>query len=98
MCLNSSPPPETGRGVYFLKVKQKEYEKWFKEKFGVEPFTAEEEREIKAMLFDAGQSLHVLGNVNRFARYQIAYMEQEQRDNKARMEDEDMEELASYAH
>lgn len=40
MCLNSSPPPETGRGVYFLKVKQKEYEKWFKEKFGVEPFTA----------------------------------------------------------
>ena len=77
---------------------QKQYEKWFKEKFGVEPFTDEEIQEIKAMLFSVGQGLHVLGKVNRFAKYQIAYMEREQRENKARIEDEAMEELASYAH
>lgn len=77
---------------------QKQYEKWFKEKFGVEPFTNEEVNEIKAILFDVGQSFNVYGKVNRFFRY-YKYSERiHQIEEHKRQEDEYWEELASYAY
>ena len=77
---------------------QKEYEKTFREMFGVEPFTDDEMDEIKAILFNAGQSPNVYGRINRFNRYHKYSEMYRQKEELKRQEDEDWEELASFAH
>lgn len=77
---------------------RKEYEKTFRETFGVEPFTDDEMDEIKAILFDAGQSFNVYGRINRFYRYHKYSEMYRQKEELKRQEDEDWEELASFAH
>ena len=54
-------------------MKQKEYEKWFKEKFGVEPLTDEEITDIKACLFEASNSVKCCSS-NFYNRYMGAYL------------------------
>lgn len=74
---------------------QKQYEKDFKERFGVEPFTEEESCEIKAMLFNMGMHPDCGNQPNRYIRYQryAAYMEEKMMNE--RYEDAVYEELAS---
>lgn len=79
-------------------MRQAEYGRLFRDKFGVEPFTEEEMEEIKAALFDAGSSPHVYGDVNMYARYQAFSERRRQREERQRTEDEEWEKLASFAH
>ena len=61
-------------------------------------FTDDEMDEIKAILFNAGQSFNVYGRINRFYRYHKYSEMYRQKEELKRQEDEDWEELASFAH
>ena len=77
---------------------QKQYEKDFKERFGVQPFTAEEICEIKAMLFNMGLHPECGNQPNRYIRYHrdAAYIEGKRMKEQA--EDAFYEELASFVN
>lgn len=79
-------------------MREKDYKKKFKEMFGVDPFTEDEIRELKAMLFEMGSDMHVIGNLNIYSRYYPDYEYICQKEEQKRQEDEQWEELASFAH
>lgn len=66
---------------------RKEYEKTFREMFGIEPFTEEEVFELKALLFEMGQ--HKDCNcASRYNHYMNYYIEMEVRRMKELVKDE----------
>lgn len=77
---------------------QKQYEKDFKERFGVEPFTEDEVCEIKAILFNMGMHPDCGKQPNRYIRYHSNAEYMEERRMKKQAEDAFYEELASFVN
>lgn len=54
-------------------MERKEYEKTFRETFGVEPFTDEDIVDFKAMLFETGQAKDCINGAS-YTKYMSAYL------------------------